>query len=213
MSKEIDIIANIIKSVLTALYQSFLAAVLLAFVSMFVFLYVKEHGWKKGNLIKNIFGTWVRNFKKSSTFRRVFLLMFYSAMILFRTFLNRNIWFDPLSDVLGDWGLHKSDGSLSTEPIENLVLFIPFVVLLLWAFKNEIIGEDVRIVKVLWKSTVTVMWVATKTVGIFSFVIEFSQLLFHLGTFQISDLVYNTLGGTVGGLAYYIIYKFRHRNG
>ena len=126
-------------------------------------------------------------------------------MILFRTFLNRNIWFDPLSDVLGDWGLHKSDGSLSTEPIENLVLFIPFVVLLLWAFKNEIIGEDVRIVKVLWKSTVTV--------GIFSFVIEFSQLLFHLGTFQISDLVYNTLGGTVGGLTYYIIYKFRHRNG
>ena len=44
--------------------------------------------------------------------------------------------------------------------------------------------------------------------GLFSFVIEFSQLLFHLGTFQISDLVYNTLGGTVGGLAYYIIYKF-----
>ena len=85
------------------------------------------------------------------------------------------------------------------------MLFIPFVVLLLWAFKNEIIGEDVRIVKVLWKSTVTV--------GIFSFVIEFSQLLFHLGTFQISDLVYNTLGGTVGGLAYYIIYKFRYRNG
>ena len=120
MSKEIDIIANIIKSVLTALYQSFLAAVLLAFVSMFVFLYVKEHGWKKGNLIKNIFGTWVRNFKKSSTFRRVFLLVFYFAMILFRTFLNRNIWFDPLSDVLGDWGLHKSDGSLSTEPIEKL---------------------------------------------------------------------------------------------
>ena len=49
--------------------------------------------------------------------------------------------------------------------------------------------------------------------GLFSFVIEFSQLLFHLGTFQISDLVYNTLGGTVGGLAYYIIYKFRYRNG
>ena len=131
-------------------------------------------------------------------------MVFYFAMILFRTFLNRNIWFDPLSDVLGDWGLHKSDGSLSTEPIENLVLFIPFVVLLLWAFKNEIIGEDVRIVKVLWKSTVTV--------GIFSFVIEFSQLLFHLGTFQISDLVYNTLGGTIGGLTYYVTYRFRHRN-
>ena len=48
--------------------------------------------------------------------------------------------------------------------------------------------------------------------GLFSFVIEFSQLLFHLGTFQISDLVYNTLGGTIGGLMYYVIYRFRHRN-
>ena len=48
--------------------------------------------------------------------------------------------------------------------------------------------------------------------GLFSFVIEFSQLLFHLGTFQISDLVYNTLGGTIGGLTYYVIYRFRHRN-
>ena len=34
--------------------------------------------------------------------------------------------------------------------------------------------------------------------------IEFSQLLFHLGTFQISDLCYNTIGGAVGGIIYYI---------
>ena len=86
-----------------------------------------------------------------------------------------------------------------------LLLFIPFAVLLLWAFRKELLGDKLGLKKTLW--------VATKTVGIFSFVIEFSQLLFHLGTFQISDLVYNTLGGTVGGLAYYIIYKFRHRNG
>ena len=41
------ILERIIKSVLTALYQPFGAAVLMAFVSMFVFLYAKEHGWKK----------------------------------------------------------------------------------------------------------------------------------------------------------------------
>ena len=70
MDKANDIITNIIKEVLTALYQPFGAAVLMAFVSMFVFLYAREHGWKKGSLIKNIFGTWFRNFKESSTFRR-----------------------------------------------------------------------------------------------------------------------------------------------
>lgn len=204
MDKANDIITNIIKEVLTALYQPFGAAVLMVFVSMFVFLYAKEHGWKKGSLVKNIFGTWFRNFKESSTFRRTFLLVFYSTMILFRTILNRDIWFDPLSDVMGGWGLYDADGNLTTEAIENLMLFIPFAVMLLWAFRKELFGDKPGLKKTLW--------VATKTVGIFSFVIEFSQLLFHLGTFQISDLVYNTLGGTVGGLAYYIIYKVRHRN-
>ena len=102
-----------------------------------------------------------------------------------------------------DGGVHYADGTLSTEPIENFMLFMPFAVLLLWAFKDEILGSDVRLGKVLWKSTVVV--------GIFSFGIEFSQLLFHLGTFQISDLVYNTLGGTVGGAVYYVIYRVRHK--
>lgn len=203
MDKANDIITNIIKEVLTALYQPFGAAVLMAFVSMFVFLYAREHGWKKRSLIKNIFGTWFKNFKESSTFRRAFILVFYSTMILFRTILNRDIWFDPLGDVMGNWGLHYADGTLSTEPIENCMLFIPFAVLLLWAFKDEILGSDVKLGKILWKSTVAV--------GIFSFGIEFSQLLFHLGTFQISDLVYNTLGGTVGGAVYYVIYRVRHK--
>lgn len=200
-----DIFGKIIKSILTALYQPFGAAVLLAFVTMFVFIYAKEHNWQKKNLIKNICSTWFSYFKKSCKFRRAFLLVFYSTMILFRTILNRDIWFDPLSDVMGGWGLYDADGNLTTEAIENLMLFIPFAVLLLWAFRKELLGDKPGLKKTLW--------VATKTVGIFSFVIEFSQLLFHLGTFQISDLVYNTLGGTVGGLAYYIIYKFRHRNG
>lgn len=93
MDKANEIITKIIKEVLTALYQPFGAAVLMAFVSMFVFLYAKEHGWKKSSLIKNVFGTWFKNFKESSTFRRAFLLVFYSTMILFRTILNRDIWF------------------------------------------------------------------------------------------------------------------------
>lgn len=204
MDKINETLSNIIKNILLALYKPFGAAVLLAFVAMFVFIYVKEHKWQKKDLIKNILSTWFSYFKKSYEFRRVFLLIFYIMMILSRTILYREIWASPLSDVMGGWGLYDADGNLTTEAIENLMLFIPFAVLLLWAFRKELLGDKPGLKKTLW--------VATKTVGIFSFVIEFSQLLFHLGTFQISDLVYNTLGGTVGGLAYYIIYKVRHRN-
>ena len=55
MDKLKEIITNIIKDVLTALYQPFGAAILLAFVAMFVFIYAKEHNWKKKNLIKYLF--------------------------------------------------------------------------------------------------------------------------------------------------------------
>ena len=34
----------------------------------------------------------------------------------------------------------------------------------------------------------------------------------HLGTFQISDLTYNTLGGAVGGAIYYLGYCRKRKN-
>ena len=104
---------------------------------------------------------------------------------------------------MGGWSLHDAEGKLTTESIENVMLFLPFTILLLWAFRKELLGDEVRLGKTILKSTVAA--------GSFSFVIEFSQLLFHLGTFQISDLVYNTLGGAVGGVVYYVIYRIRHR--
>ncbi len=52
MDKAKEMITKIIREVLTALYQPFGAAVLLAFVAMFVFIYAKEHNWQKKNLIK-----------------------------------------------------------------------------------------------------------------------------------------------------------------
>ena len=142
-------------------------------------------------------GTWWKAFKNSKEFRRTFLLAFYTAMILLRTVLNREIWFDPLGKIFGGWRLYE-DGQFTTESIENVMLFVPFSVLLLWAFRKELLGEQEEIG--FWKT----VWQATKIVAVFSFVIEFSQLLFHLGTFQLSDLTYNTLGGAVDGAVYYV---------
>ena len=56
-------------------------------------------GWK------NAIVTWYQKFKESVFFRKLFLLAFVTSMILFRTLLNRNLWMNPLSDVMGGWGI------------------------------------------------------------------------------------------------------------
>lgn len=203
-SKIIEIFNKIFYSVLLALYQPFWNAILLAFLVMFLYLYAKEHEWKKNNLLRNMFATWWETFKISSNFRRTFLLAFYTTMILLKTVLNRAIWPDPLEKILGGWGLYEN-GQFTTESIENFILFVPFSSLLLWAFQKELLGESKKI----WFGKT--VWQVTKIVAVFSFIIEFTQLLFHLGTFQISDLTYNTLGGAVGGVIYYIGYKIISR--
>lgn len=85
-SKIIEIFNKIAYNVLSALYQPFWAAVLLAFFAMFLYLYAKEHGWKKNDFVRNMFATWWREFRSSSNFRRTCLLVFYTAMILLQQF-------------------------------------------------------------------------------------------------------------------------------
>ena len=41
--------------------------------------------------------------------------------------------------------------------------------------------------------------------------IEILQLLLRLGTFQLSDIFYNTVGGVLGGLMYCAVMKVRKR--
>ena len=192
--RTMQIFSTIITNVLTALYQPFWFAIILSVLFMFVY--------KSYPSIKQAAKSWISWFKTDSAFRRTFLLVFYTAMILFRTLLNRNMWANPLSDVIGVWWLYNAKGELTTECIENFALFIPFAFLLLWAAKDRILSR-VTIKAVLWKSL--------KITFLFSFGIEMLQLLLRLGTWQLSDLFYNTIGGAVGGLIYYVGYKVKHR--
>lgn len=196
-----QITASIMRSILTALYQPFWGAVCMAFLFMFLFLYGKEKGWSLSDCFPRMIQTWYSEFRSSSIFRRVFLLAFYAAMILFRTLINRQIWFDPLGKIMEGWGLYDGDGKLTTEAIENFMLFVPFTILLLWAFEKNIFDEGFTLKKVLWR--------AVKVVGFISLTIEFLQVLFHVGTFQISDLTYNTLGGCLGGMIYWLCIKIK----
>ena len=193
----IELIKRIVTNVLLALYHPFGAALVISVLLMFLYMLIQEHGFK--TVIKH----WITEFKTSTIFRRTFVLAFYTAMILFQTLLTRYVWLNPLSNVIGVWGLTNAQGELTTEVIENLILFIPFTILLLWSFREKIVGPKVKLGITLWKSAVTVF--------IFSLIIEFLQLFVRLGTFQLSDLFYNTLGGFIGGLIYWCVYKIKHR--
>ena len=50
-----------------------------------------------------------------------------------------------------------------------------------------------------------------QTPGTNSISIEMLQLLMRLGTFQLSDIFYNTVGGVLGGLMYCAVMKVRKR--
>ena len=90
--RTMQIFKAIISNVLTALYQPFWFAIILSVLFMFVY--------KSYPSIKQAAKSWISWFKTDSAFRRTFLLVFYIAMILFRTLLNRNMWANPLSDVI-----------------------------------------------------------------------------------------------------------------
>ena len=130
--------------------------------------------------------TWYQKFKESVFFRKVFFLAFVTSMILFRTLLNRNLWMNPLSDIMGGWGIWETvngEQKLTTECIENVIMMVPFSAVVLWTF-GEKIGNG-------WKE---ILWQSGKIAFIFSISIEMLQLLLRLGTFQLSDIFYNTPG-------------------
>ena len=79
-------------------------------------------------------------------------------------------------------------------------MMVPFSAVSAWTF-GEKIGNG-------WKK---ILWQNGKIAFIFSISIEMLQLLLRLGTFQLSDIFYNTVGGVLGGLMYCAVMKARKR--
>ena len=198
MDKGIEVVNKIITNILTALYEPFGFSLLLSFLAMFFYLYAYESigagkGWKSAMM------TWYQKFKESVFFRKLFFLAFVTSLILFRTLLNRNLWQNPLSDVMGGWGIWETvngEQKLTTECIENVIMMVPFSAVEMWTFEEKI-GNG-------WKK---ILRQSGKIAFIFSVSIEMLQLLLRLGTFQLSDIFYNTVGGIIGGLIYSVVMK------
>ena len=202
MDKGIEVVNKIITNILTALYEPFGFSLLLSFLAMFFYLYAYESigagkGWKSAMM------TWYQKFKESVFFRKLFFLAFVTSLILFRTLLNRNLWQNPLSDVMGGWGIWETvngEQKLTTECIENVIMMVPFTSIVMWTFQEKMEKS--------WKK---ILCYSGKIAFIFSVSIEMLQLLLRLGTFQLSDIFYNTVGGMIGGLMYCAVMKARKR--
>ena len=202
MKELIDLVGKILTNILMALYEPFGFSLLLSFLAMFFYLYAYEptaagRGWKSAVV------TWYQKFKESVFFRKLFLLAFVTSMILFRTLLNRILWLNPLSKVMGGWGIweiENGERKLTTECIENVIMMVPFSAIVMWTFREKIENS--------WKK---ILCNSGKIAFIFSISIEMLQLLLRLGTFQLSDIFYNTVGGVVGGLVYYATMKAKKR--
>ena len=154
------------------------------------------------NGLKVLLSKWYKRIKSDRDFRKVLYFSFITVMILFRTLLNRNMWANPLSDVIGVWWFTNAKGEFTTEAVENFILFVPFIFGLLWTFKDKLIGKG-RFIKV--------MYVSLKYAFMFSLSIEMLQLFLRLGTFQLSDLFFNTMGGLIGGIIYYFGSKVQNK--
>ena len=183
----VDCISKIISNILITLYQPFWFALILSVLFMFVYMMYPN--------IKSAAVQWINWFKESVFFRKLFLLVFVTVIILFRTLLNRDMWANPLSDIMGGWTLYDKDGELTTEAIENFFMLVPFIMLLFWTYEDKLF-KRLQLKKVLFYSLAITFFC--------SLTIEFLQLLLRLGTFQLSDIFYNTLGGITGGLIYWL---------
>ena len=144
---------------------------------------------------------WYREFKESMFLRKLFFLAFVTSLILFRTLLNRNLWMNPLSNVMDGWSIWETvngEQKLTTECIENVIMMVPFSAVVMWTFYGKA-GND-------WNN---ILWLSGKIAFGFSLMIEMLQLLLRLGTFQLSDIFYNTVGGVLGGMCYWGIIKIK----
>jgi len=173
-----------------------------------VFNLYAYHPVETGKGIKTAGKAWIEVFKTSVFFRKLVFLVFYTIMILFRTLFYRGTWLNPLQDVMGGWWIWKTSNStgevsLTTECFENILLMMPFVFLLLWTARDKVLKKT---------SVGRVLWFGTKVGFLFSLGIETAQLFLRLGTFQLSDLFYNTVGGLLGALTYWIGWKMRRSN-
>lgn len=133
----------------------------------------------------------------SKIFIRISRIVFCSWTFLvlgLTTFFRDVYWPDPLCFLYGGWTIAKTNGKWDINPVLNIGMLIPFTFFLFSGFRKLSEGRKCGLV----------IMEATAFSFCFSLIIECTQLLTKLGTFQISDLTYNTLSGIIGAVIFLV---------
>ena len=150
-------------------------AIALSFIVVFAYLFIRD------NNRKEIWDKFVSIINKPWL---VLYLLFLSFILVCTLFSRQSIV--PYKSVFKGLRLYDK-GRWSIECIENIILFVPYTFFYLQALAPE-------------KPLKAAFLLALLT----SLFIEFSQLFFWLGAFQLSDLIYNVIGGMIGWLLWFI---------
>ena len=175
---------SIMKDIFTILYQYLGICVIISILVMLVWNQAEKSSWKD---------VWIRlkNLFQESIWKRRFFLLIYITFLLQKTIFNRSPWGNPLGNVIGAWGLTYK-GEPNYELFENVLLFIPLIPL----YKIGRLDDRVRFFR--GKRIILLPL-------LLSLSIEIIQLFTRAGTLQLSDIIYNTVGGIIGGLGYLIV--------
>ncbi len=128
------------------------------------------------------------------------LFTLYLSLILNATVLKRlsEPKYDPFSDILGNWIITEQQYTCNTDPLWNTVMFLPFCTLL-YLFLKYALKKTPGINRLLLISGISGF--------LLSAVIETLQIILKAGTFQLSDLFYNTLGAVLSVPLYLLLAK------
>lgn len=170
------------------------------FIFITIIIYISE----KIGIEKFIFEI-KEKFLKDFSYKWQVLFFTYFYFVLDKTLISRDIGNINNFEYAfkGGWLFLVKDTWNRVQAIENIIFFIPFSFFLLFGF------YDLKIKKLeLFKEIVLISF----RVSLF---IELLQLISTLGTFQLSDMVYNILGGIIGYILVILvnyINNFRKKN-
>lgn len=179
-------IAIIMQDILVMIYQYSCVSIILSLLIIIVWKQAEKTSWV--TVGKEMIGQ-----LKSQMWRQRIIAVLYLIFVLQRTVFNRSPIGNPLWDILGSWEL-MIDGMPNYEVYENIILFFPVHYIVRTSNIDKYIKH--------WNKhqILSVVLIPMEC----SVIIEMIQLMTRAGTFQLSDIVYNTIGGIIGSIFYWI---------
>lgn len=143
------------------------------------------------NGIRNVIISYLTEMRHNRRLIYQLLFFLYVYFIFDRTLLSRHFgWSSGLGNIMGGWTLLDPEtGKVTFEAVENFAFFVPYIILFFLSFNTGKRGMEI-LKKSFFAGTLT------------SIFIEMGQMIFKVGEFQISDLVYNIAGAVMGGTIY-----------